>query len=75
MVPQLVRARGTYQGLLQQTHGARAHANSPPPPPHSHTPALQRHVSLVIGWWRRGDNNLLKNETSVFRREEVDFQF
>ena len=69
MLPHLVRARGAYQGLLQQTHGgARAHT-------HSHTPALQRHVLLVIGWWRRRDSNLLKNETSVFRREEVDFQF
>ena len=74
MVPQLVRTRGTYQGLLQQTHGARAHTRIHTRP-HSHTPALQRHVLPVIGWWRRGDNNLLKNETSVFRREEVDFQF
>ena len=74
MVPQLVRARGAYQDLLQQTHGARVPTRTHTRP-HSHTPALQRHVLLVIGWWRRGDNNLLKNETSVFRREEVDIQF
>ena len=58
MVPQLVRARGAYQGLLQQTHGARAHTRTHTRP-HARTHTLPHYKDMYYWWYVGGEEETI----------------